>query len=80
MRLEELIEWQEWNSLNDVHIADIDDGGYRLAHTDREREDGTNDERCPYDVWMRSFDEAPADPGIYEVVLDDEGFYLLNYE
>jgi hypothetical protein len=71
MTVEELVAYQAAHGLGDRHVVWLTEHGFRIAHTDAEREAGDLD-RCPVHEALLAADEAPAPPGLYETYLGFE--------
>jgi Family of unknown function (DUF6085) len=65
--LDELIAYQKEEGLGDVHLVNLRDEGFDVAHTDGEREAQMDLEDCPVHRWLMSFAGPPAAPGRYRV-------------
>lgn len=78
MTLDELIELQAEKELGDVHLLDTDEKGFRLAHTDAEREGDVPLEECSIHQWLSAFDEMPIAPGQYTIAVNDDGHFVIS--
>lgn len=79
MTLEELLDLQQEHGLGHVHMVDLGRDDFRLAHTDDERANGTNDESCRIHQWLAGFDAAPAPEGVYIVAAHEADAYSESY-
>jgi Family of unknown function (DUF6085) len=67
MTLEELLDLQRAWSLTNVHIVDVGEKNFRLAHTDLERMGGGGLDQCRVHDWLVERAGPPAPIGLYIV-------------
>lgn len=75
----ELVDLQSALGLSHVHVAEIAEDGWTLAHTDDEREEWGTLTNCPLGLWLAELDSAPAEPGVYVVEPHEPDQYSEPY-
>jgi hypothetical protein len=66
--LAELLNWQRKHDMADVHLVNVREDGFDLAHTDGERRAGIDLEDCPVHRWLTGLSGPPAASGRYQVL------------
>ncbi|HWT24518.1 MAG TPA: hypothetical protein VN213_13515 [Solirubrobacteraceae bacterium] len=77
--LESLLALQRERRACHVHLVDVGREDFRLAHTDDEREAGTNTEACPVHQWLCGMSGPPAVDGVYVVIPHVPDAYSESY-
>lgn len=84
MTLEQLIIFQREESSGHIHLVELDEKGWKVAHTQDERDRGQSVmDQCDLNFWLSDFsvDDPPGPPGIYAALNDYwEGWELIPYD
>ena len=62
--------------LGEAHVVYIDDSGFVMAHTDRERASGMDLADCRYHYWLGKFGDPEWAPYIW--AFPEPGWYQLD--
>ena len=79
MTLEELLELQQHWGLGDVHIVDLQETSFNLAHTNAERAHGENNRQCRIHAWLASHGGPPKPVGLYTITTHEPDGYSESY-
>lgn len=66
--LDALLAWQRAHDMADVHLVNVREDGFDLAHTDGERAAQIDLEDCPVHRWLTGLSGPLAASGRYQVI------------
>lgn len=75
--IDALVALQAERSLGYVHLVEIRDDGFVIAHTDYERVSEESLEDCPLHLWLVNAAGPPLPLGTYTYLMLDDSFDLL---